>query len=263
MKKSITKSTRSTTFITGVSLLASGMFTLLTHAQNKWPETSLGTLAQLADAAGIGHVVDMEMPFIYINDSRRIPTEHPFGYANILVEQAFVGCTNGQTIRVYRWPLETAPEVGTNIVFVATTNDTFYSWGTGRWDVPYGSVWSRPYREEEYVPDEYKPIYELKHERRSWWYVDDAEGQLRLDFLTNAIQHVRIERNWTNYYHLVRDGFNSPSSRIREDVRTDLSGLMRSVPTDAHHEYMRDDPLFPEFLRTILEQEIELRAQQQ
>jgi len=261
MKKSITTSTRSATFITVVSLLAFGMFVLLTHARDIGPETSLGSLAKLADAAGIGHVVDMEMPFVYITDSTRNPTQHPFGYANILVEHAFIGCTNGQIIRVYRWPQETQPVVGTNIVFAVTTNDTYLGWGAGDWNKPYETIKGRPYHQEEFVPDEYKPIYELKHRRRSWWYVDDPDAQLRLGFLTNAIQHVRIDRDWTNYYHLVRDGFNSPSPRVKEDVRSDLSGLMRSVPSDAHLEMMRNDPLFPESFRSILEKEIARRPQ--
>ena len=219
--------------------------------------TTFGRLAMVTDAAGIGQVLDFEMSFEYGEDYRG----GTFGYSSIRVDHAFIGCTNGQIIRVYRFPTDQGyyPDVGSNIVFAATTNNTYMS---GReWDGPYESLEGSPYVEEQFVPEEYRPIYKLMYGRRSWWYLEDPAGELPLQFLTNAIQIVRIERNWTNYYHLVRDGHTSTSPRVKNDVRYELTGLIRSAPDDAHLEFMRDDPLFPDSRRQFLDAEITKRAQ--
>jgi len=204
------------------------------------------------------------MPFEYETEDRRITFMEAFGYYDVQIETAFIGCTNGQIIRMYRWVSDNeknTPVANSNFVFAATTNHTYYSDGAWDWNIPHELIKEYPYDTEDCVPDDYKPLYMLKDSRRSWWYPNDPEGQLLTQHLTNAIHLLRMERNWTNYYHLVRDGFSSTSQRIKEDVEWDLRFLIRSSPTDELN-FMNNDPLFPPSLKSYLEQEIEKRAQQ-
>jgi len=214
-------------------------------------------LAKTANAAGIGKIIAAEMPFLYRDD-------RPFGYYDVQVETAFVGCTNGQIIRVYRWRNsdDYMPVANSNFVFSVTTNDTWLGLPSVDWKVPHELLQGSYIWEEDYVPDDYKPIYLTKHSQRTLWYADDPEGQLWTQHLTNAIHFMRVDLNWTNYYELCRDGFSSTSQRIKEDVEWDLRWLIRSSPTGEHLDFMNNDPLFPELLKPDLEKEIEKRAQQ-
>ena len=63
--------------------------------------------------------------------------------------------------------------------------------------------------------------------------------------LTNLVHAARMERNWTNYYHIVRDAVPTPASpRVWEDSFRDIDELLLWA-TQAQFEYMANDPLFP------------------
>ena len=59
---------------------------------------------------------------------------------------------------------------------------------------------------------------------------------------TNVLQAVRLDRNWTNYYYLCRDGKKSTSIRVREDSFWDLRRLAK-FSTDEQMRFILDDPL--------------------
>jgi len=85
---------------------------------------------------------------------------------------------------------------------------------------------------------------ELYNKKRSWFYPDADDGLL-FTHLTNVIRTVRTERNFTNYYEVVRDAVNSPSERVKNDSRHDLRDLMKHASPD-HLLFMQNDPLFPD-----------------
>ena len=85
---------------------------------------------------------------------------------------------------------------------------------------------------------------------RSWWY-DGYQDDLPYTHLTNLVHVARRERNWTNYYHVVRDAIPTPSSpRVWMDAYTDMHQLLRDA-TEAQFEYMSNDPLFPAECQTM------------
>ena len=210
--------------------------------------TRLGLLAQYTDVVGVGKIIDDEMPFNLPENCH-----FPFGIYNVRVENAFTGCTNGQMIRIYnkngKYPK--MPLANTNFVFIGVTNE-IYSLAEDNWRFTYETIPRNSLFEERYIPDEYKPIYILLGADRSWWYEDDPNGQLPFQYFTNALQHLRFNRNWTNYYENCRDGMNSPSPRVKEDAHYDLSGLIWRGSTLEQLQMMDNDLLFPEILRKYL-----------
>ena len=63
-------------------------------------------------------------------------------------------------------------------------------------------------------------------------------------YLSNAVFCIQMERNWTNYYALCRDGYNSPPGRIHEDAKADIVNLFYSS-SDEQLQHIEDDPLLP------------------
>jgi hypothetical protein len=54
-----------------------------------------------------------------------------------------------------------------------------------------------------------------------------------------------VERNWTNFYHIVRDKVPTPSApRVWLDSFDDIYELL-VYASQAQFEYMMNDPLFP------------------
>ena len=63
--------------------------------------------------------------------------------------------------------------------------------------------------------------------------------------MTNLVHAARVERNWTNYYHIIRDAVpNSASPRVWQDSFNDIGALLRRS-TQAQFDYIMNDPLFP------------------
>ena len=86
-----------------------------------------------------------------------------------------------------------------------------------------------------------RPDYRWWYEDRSWWYANRDDG-LMLEQYTNIVQNLRIERNWTNYVHLCRDGMFKDSIRIKEDSYYDMREFARRC-TDEQAHYVEADPL--------------------
>ena len=85
---------------------------------------------------------------------------------------------------------------------------------------------------------------------RSWWPVERDDGVLFTQF-TNIIQAVRVDRNWTNYFELVRDGLISTSDRVREDSFWDM-GVLCFYGTHAQRAIILADPLVDSRLKDLL-----------
>ena len=199
--------------------------------------TTLGQLAPYSDFIGVGQVTQTaELHF------------------TVTVDHALVGCTNGASIVIYGAfegidgfypPRDRDPYFPTNqsrIVFAATTNKFEYWPGRMFWnstEIPIPTVPRYPYE---------RPT--LRWLNRSWWNVDRDDGVLFTQF-TNVLQAVRFDRNWTNYFHLVRDGKTSTSNRVREDSFWDIFnlGLMASP---ARRAIMLADPLVDDTLKLYL-----------
>ena len=260
----MTQSTQSNTLffnlMTGVTfVILLFIIKFQTHGNDQLPydsrplRTHLGLLAQTADAVGVGKIVDSETTFIFPEDY-----SYPFGIYHVRIENAFVGCTNGQIIRIYqRYGKYTEmPLINTNFFFIGVTNEV-YSLAKDNWSFTYESMPRVPLLNELVVSNEYKPIYMLIGADRSWWYEDDPAGQLPLQYFTNALQHLRFNRNWTNYYELCRNGVSSPSPRVKKDAHYDLGGLIQRGSTLEQLQMMDQDPLFPVSLRNVLDETIQ------
>jgi len=68
---------------------------------------------------------------------------------------------------------------------------------------------------------------------------------------TNIIQEVRVNRNWTNYFELVRDGLTSMSDRVREDSHWDMATLVY-YSTYAQRALLLADPLLDSAFKNLL-----------
>ena len=78
-------------------------------------------------------------------------------------------------------------------------------------------------------------------------------------FFTNIIHTMRVDRNWTNYYEVVRSGFTNESAVIQKSAEGDLKNLiLHNSSPDAYDTllYMDNDPLFPASLKPLLVEEI-------
>ena len=208
------------------------------------PATSLGVLARGSDAIGIGTVVS-----------------HNWQYMNIHVDQAFAGCTNNQTIvieklrdiRLLEHPdffeyEHLFPTNSGKIVFSAMVLDK----EGYRYNNYFMADLFYPYPDNYLAAPTNGSVYGFAYDKRQWWYADRDDGVL-LTQLTNIMQHVRIEPNMTNFYHLVRDGLSSTSSRVREDSHNDLWNFIDfSYPRPDRREFIENDPLLPPEFKAIL-----------
>ena len=76
------------------------------------------------------------------------------------------------------------------------------------------------------------------------------DGVLFTQF-TNIVQAVRFDRNWTNYFHLVRDGATFTSDRVREDSFWDM-GILSFYGTHAQRAIILADPLVDDVFKTLI-----------
>ena len=186
--------------------------------------TTLAKLAFYSDVIGIGVVSNKE-------------TDH----FTITVDTPVAGCTNGDIYTVYKAKDEKMRGVGdmdaymptnnSRIVFAVHTNvfetrmDQYYFTTTGFLEPPISVL----------------PRYELRYLNRSWWYPERDDGLLFTQF-TNIIQTARVNRDWTNYFYLCRDGALSASNRVREDAFYDMNRIIRSA-TDEQKAWLLEEPL--------------------
>ena len=206
------------------------------HYWYKRNETTFGRLAKYSDIIAIGHVVTQDVDKIMVT-----------------VDTPVVGCTNRQSVAIYHRVTDGTPDdfelhpelfVGmptlpritpTNnaqIVFCVYSNlfdQIFNGYIDWRGD-------QQPYQDSTTFPQ-----YQFMHNERSWWYVDRDNGLLR-DHFTNVVQAVRMDRNWTNYFHLCRDGANMNSIRIKEDSYYDMEKFCIFSNTNQMN-FINADPL--------------------
>ena len=202
--------------------------------------TTFGQLAQYSDIIAMGHVVTQDWMKIVIQAD--IP---------------LAGCTNNQIVTINRWEIE-HPE---------TERDWFIASGIDINDPPIRPfpannshlvfcVYSNKFNEQGFLTVNWNggnrtngntrifTTYRFFYEERSWWLTDRDDGLLLTQF-TNVVQKARIDRDWTNYYYLCRDGLNLPSNRIKEDSYYDLRGFIRFATTNQAHFIYNDPQAYP------------------
>ena len=176
------------------------------------PKTSLAVLANYADVIATGTVVSQNWQDMTVR-----------------VDHALAGCSNAQNIVIRKcFDIELAghyenlfPTNSGNIVFAALAYDNKIPSDYDMSDIVSNTI----------IPHTNAPLYWLQHDTRQWWYANRDDGILLTQF-TNVLQAVRIEPNWTNYYHLLRDGFSSPSNRVKEDSFNDLWCLLLNASSE-------------------------------
>ena len=236
--------------------------------------STYGRLVCMTELGGIGEVID-----------RGRNTEHDRDFYRVCVTKPLWGCTNNQIVTImeddvkvyhfeafytytkgegddeYEWETATKPVLEvpsrpsidvyptnqSHIVFCVTKNE--YAEKTSYWNHDWNVFGSN------FVDKVMLPYYQPYYTTRSWWYVDYEDG-IPTTFFTNLVQATHTQRNWTNYYEVLRDNRLSTSSRVKEDVKIDF-GTLTDKATLEQLEYMRDDPLFPAGLRTWLEKRID------
>jgi len=191
-----------------------------------------GRVVKHSDIAGFGEIVELTNTNFYIQ-----------------VDTPFYGCTNNQVILLRRLPESNKPlpETG-RIVFAVFTN--VYTLG-------YAQDWNDKVSEHDIERSVPAFIYNIYH---GWFYPETEEAV----FFTNIIHSIRVERNWTNYYEVVRSGFTNESAVIQRSAEGDLKNLiLHNSSPDAYDTllYMNNDPLFPESLKPVLNQAILEHAQ--
>ena len=199
---------------------------------------SLGSLAHMLDVGAVAEVIGVEPK----------TAEYPNGFLMVRVVNSIYGCTNGQELVVTQSRASNDPnDYPTNnsrIVFVGI------GLNPGEQRSPFtAQEWRLPVQAETiHSPTNATPSL-FKH-TRSWWY-DGYQDDLPYTHLTNLVHVARRERNWTNFYHVVRDAIPSPSSpRVWMDSYVDLYILLNRA-TEAQFEYMSNDPLFPVECQTM------------
>jgi len=179
---------------------------------------------------------------------------HPaylFGHLKVRVVTPIYGCTNGQEIVLIKSDprpsgrelpkdfdpnFEYYPTNNSRIVFATTTSHNLWT----------PKIWKQPPEPEVILSPDDKPI--LYNSTRQWWY-DGWQDNVPYTHLTNLVHVMRVERNWTNYYHAVRDAVPTPASpRVWQDSFYDMSDLLWYA-TEAQFQYILNDPLFPAEMR--------------
>ena len=205
---------------------------------------TLGWLAQVNNVAALADVIEVQ----------EITPDSPHGSFKVRVVNAIFGCTNGQELVIaksnpnmpdapptYDPLFEYYPTNHSRIVFAAIvppfTGTTFRHWRAKEWNMP-------PQPDILVSDDRNGTMYGFT---RSWWYEDYQNG-LPYAHFTNLVRAVRVERNWTNYYHIVRDAVPSPSERVWSDSFTELEKLYFWA-TPELFRFMYHDPLLDNEVR--------------
>jgi len=242
MKKIFTLSTLG--FVTGLSIAA-------WQYQGPWDERmppgkndynlTLGWLARVTDVAALADVIE---------DGGEGSPGYKFGYLKVRVVNPIFGCTNGQEIVIAKqnvkaeivWPpsydptFEYHPTNNSRIVFAGLT-----TWSGKKLNGWTAKEWKMPPQPNIITTNLFVTLYGFT---RSWWH-DDYQDGLPYTHFTNLSRIVREERNWTNYYHAVRDAVPTPASaRVWKDSYGEIFELLLRA-TQQQFEYMANDPLFP------------------
>jgi len=221
----------------------------------------LSTLGYYARMMTVGAVADV------IEDVVEEPTrpDYSTGFLKVRIIAPIYGCTNGQEIVLKKpdpkplswWPEEVDPNFeyyptnNSRIVFFADIPISEYDYikkNPPSWWVP--KKWKQQPEPETIVSATSEPW--LNEFSRQWWY-DGWQDNLPYTHLTNLLHAARVERNWTNYYHIIRDAIPTPTSpRVWQDSFWDMSDLLYFA-SDEQFEFMMNDPLFPAECREMMQ----------
>jgi hypothetical protein len=218
---------------------------------------TLGYFARHADAVGVMDVIEVGEPhpdaFDYLTalEHNGFCPDDAFSYAKVRVVNALYGCTNGQELVIWKdYPLPTDRQISQHdldLEYFPTNHSRIVCVVIGvnpiRITAEYTpKVWKQTPEPIPIITQENKP--EFWFEPRCWWY-DGYQDNLPLVHLTNLLHSAQVERNWTNYYHKVRDAIPTPASpRVWSDSFSDMSELLHNA-TQAQFDYIINDPLFP------------------
>jgi len=239
------------TFLTATTVLAGIIFASLHY---EGPEDvrmphymfhmheSLGWLAQIMDVGAKADVFEDGAP----------TPEYPHGYLKINVVNAIYGCTNGQELVIIKADIgstkdPTHPYYDPDLEYYPTNNSRIVFAGPARYlsTVKYWTPkdWNLPPQPEIIMTPTNHPVIFYGF-TRSWWY-DGYQDNLPYTHLTNLVRAVRTERNWTNYYHAVRDAVPTPASpRVWQDSWYDIIKLLINA-SQTQFDFILNDPLFP------------------
>jgi len=189
---------------------------------------SFGRVVKFSDIAGFGEIIEINRTNVFIQ-----------------VDTPLLGCTNNQVITLYRslYSRKPIPETG-RIVFAAHTN---------QYTVTYACDWNEDMSGHDIFRS--RPLFSY-NVYKGWFYPETEEAI----FFTNIIHTMRVGRNWTNYYEVVRSGFPNESYVISDSAEEDLKNLiLHNSSPDAYGTllYMSNDPLFPESLKPLLNEKIQ------
>ena len=237
-------------------------------------DAPLGTLSQLLDIAALADVIEVVEP-----------ADGKDGHIKVRVINPIWGCTNSQEVLILKedpWGgkysemysprlreayqqreghIEFYPTNHSRIVFAVYALPPLQycvdphdgglieipciyprRWKPADWKLP-------PDPEVFLAPESLCSFFTFN---RSWWY-DGYQDNLPYAHLTNLVRAARVERNWTNYYHILRGAVPTPASpRVWQDSFTDIDRLTNPA-TRSQYDYIANDPLFPAEMRERLE----------
>jgi hypothetical protein len=204
---------------------------------------SLGWFTQHMDVGAVADVIE----------DGESTLEYPHGCFKVKIVNAIYGCTNGQELIVIKNDTEEGglyliePDYDPNFEYYPTNNSRIVFAGITNYisQIKFWSPkdWNLPPQPEIFITST-NTLVLLEGFTRAWWY-DGYQDNLPYTHFTNLVRAVRTERNWTNYYHAVRDAVPTPASpRVWQDSFYDMFELLYYA-TQAQFDYILNDPLFP------------------
>ena len=193
--------------------------------------STLGLLARYSDVISVGSVNNLE-------DTQ----------FTVTVDYAVAGCTNDAVVVVHDVPFGLIGKDGINVYRPKSNNWIVFAAYTNVFRHNMRMFWNS--QEIPIQPRKIYSDYQMDFLNRSWWPVERDDVVLFTQF-TNIIQAVRVDRNWTNYFELVRDGLTSTSDRVREDSFWDM-GVLCFYGTHAQRAIILADPLVDPVFKNLI-----------
>ena len=204
-------------------------------------QNTLGWLARNASAVAVMDVI--------ATGTNHVDSE--FGYIKTRVVNALYGCTNGQELVILK--IHTNPyemrilEEYANFAYDPTNNSRIVGAVVAEHPARELPIWTPQIWKQSAEPETIVSstnTFVLWGHTRSWW-PDGCQDNLPFTHLTNLLHTTQGQRNWTNYYHTLRDAVPTPASpRVWQDSFYDISELLRRA-TQEQYEYIMNDPLLP------------------
>ena len=217
---------------------------------------SMGRFIKYMEVAAVAEIME-------INDAA---PDFPFGFLKVRVVNPIFGCINGQEFMIEKnntKPL--SPNVNHMVWYYSyELINEFYPTNLTKRIMFFGRVNERQFNESAYwTPKDWnqppQPDIIISSEKPvkmgftgSWWY-EDYDNGIPYAHFTNLVRAARVERNWTNFYHIVRDSMTTTASPMTWwSSHADINNLL-DKSTKKQFEFMENDPLFPKALRERVE----------